>query len=222
MTQAISTSSVFAEGGPVFVATLVCGAAAFLVFVERLVQLHRVRIRFTDFLAGIFNILSKGKVREAIAICDETAGPVARIAHSAILHRTDAPEDLRAVLDNAGKVEVARMERRLRVLSTIMHAAPLLGLLGSAIGGLRTVRAMQAQLPLVQAIDLTDGLATALLCAAAGLAVAIVAYVMFNIVIVRIDRIILDMEQATADILAFIPTLDANLADSAEQGDGQG
>lgn len=195
------------EGGPIFTAILVCGLLAFLIFAERLIQLHRARIRFSDFLAGIFNILSKGKIREAVAICDETAGPIARIAHTAILHRADKPDDLRSIVEMAGKTEIARMERRLRVLSTIMHTAPLLGLLGGVMGGLRTVRAMQASLPLVQAPDLTAGLASALLCAAAGLAVSIVAFVMFNIVLVRIDRIILDMEQATSDILAFMPTI---------------
>lgn len=218
----MTTPSTIQEGGPVFVAILVCGLIAALIFVERLVQLHRARIRFTDFLAGIFNILSKGKIREATAICDETAGPIARIAHSAILHRADAPDTLKSVVENAGKVEIARMERRLRVLSAIMHATPLLGLLGGVLGGLRTVHAMQASLPLVQMLDLTEGLASALLCAAAGLAVSIVSFVMFNIILVRIDRIILDMEQATADILAFIPTIAAIPGDAPTVSKGKG
>lgn len=197
----------FKEGGPVFVAILACGFCALAVFFERIVVLRRARIRFSDFLSGIFNILSKGKIREAVAICDETPGPVAKLAHSAISHRELPQENLREILDNTGKTEVARMERRLRVLSTIMHAAPLLGLLGGALGALKTVRTMQANLPLVQAVDLTAGLSSALVCASAGLAVAVIAYIALSIVSVRIDRVIIDMEQAAADIMAFMPSL---------------
>lgn len=195
------------EGGPVFAATLAIGIVALAVFVERLIVLHRARIRFSDFLTGVFNILSKGKVREALAICDETAGPVARLAHSAIMHRGDNPEDLRAALDDAGKVEVARLERRLRIISAIMHVAPLMGLLGGALGGLRVVRTLQSSGQLVQTLDLTNGLATALLCAAAGLAVTILSFILSAIATARIDQIILDMEQAAADLLAFMPTV---------------
>ena len=209
----------FKEGGPIFAACLACGVVAIVVFVERIIQLHRARIRFSDFLAGVFNILEKGKVREALAICDETAGPVARITHSAIMHRADSREDLQTAMENAGKAEIARMERRLRVISTIMHTAPLLGLLGCVCGGLAMVRSIQANQTLVQTLDLTSGLAEALQCTAAGLAVAIMAFAMFNIVVVRIDRIILDMDQAAADILAFIPTLGATASDGDAPSD---
>jgi biopolymer transport protein ExbB len=184
----------FKEGGPVFVAILACGFCALAVFFERIVVLRRARIRFSDFLSGIFNILSKGKIREAVAICDETPGPVAKLAHSAISHRELPQENLREILDNTGKTEVARMERR------------LLGLLGGALGALKTVRTMQANLPLVQAVDLTTGLSSALVCASAGLAVAVIAYIALSIVSVRIDRVIIDMEQAAADIMAFMPS----------------
>lgn len=211
----------FHEGGPVFAATLGLGAVAFAVFVERLVTLHRARIRFSDFLAGVFNILSKGKVREALAICDETAGPVARLAHTAIMRRGDPPENLRLAMENSGKSEIARMERRLRLISAIMHIAPLMGLLGCALGGLRTVRTLQADGQLVQTLDLTAGVSSALLCAAAGLAVTILSFAMSAIVAARIDRIILDMCQAADDILAFLPTVASVTAD-AEKAPAEG
>ena len=208
------------EGGAVFVATAIAGVVAACVFVERLVVLHRTRIRFSDFLSGVFNILSKGKIREALAICDETPGPVSKLVHCAIMHKDDAPEALREAITNAGNIEVARMERRLRVISTIMHAAPLLGLLGGALGAIRFVRTIQVSGQLVQTLDLTSGLVTALLCFSGGLAVSIVSFVMFNIVAVRIDRIILDMEQAASNVMAFIPTIPPDARDARPKGRG--
>ncbi len=201
--------SLIREGGIVLVAIAACGIGAVAVFIERLVFLHKARIHYGDFLSGIFNILEKGKVREAIALCDEVPGPVARLVHSAVMHRDESRESLRMIMENAGRAEIARMERRLAVLSTIIQAAPLLGLLGGLLGMLRTVLALRAEIPVVQALDLTGGLVQALVDAVAGLAVAIPAYVMFSILVVRIDRIVLDMEQATADILAFLPRLAA-------------
>lgn len=210
------------EGGPVFITILVCGAGAVAIFVERLVYLHKARIRFSDFLSGIFNILEKGKAREAVALCDEVPGPVARLMHCAIMHRDESRESLRLVLDNAGRAEISRMERRLTVLSTIIHSAPLLGLLGGLLGVLETVIALRApEMPVVQTIDLTQGLLRALVNAAGGLVVAIPAYVMFNILVVRIDRIVLDMEQATADILAFMTRLPPSLRPAPAKAEDQ-
>lgn len=200
----MAENSFIAHGGPILAAIAACAVCAFLVFFERLIVLHRSRIRYGDFLAGFFNILSKGKVREALAICDETPGPVARIAHSAVMQRSASADALRDVLANVGKAEVARMERRLQILSAIVHAAPMLGLLGAVLGALDSVKAIRCGLPLVQGSDLAAGLSSALECTAAGLAVSILAYFMFAIVTVRIDRIILDMEQASSDIWAFI------------------
>lgn len=210
--------SLLREGGPILAAIGLGGLFALAVFFERLVYLHKARIRFSDFLFGIFNILEKGKVREAVSLCDETPGPVSRLMHSAIMHRGEGRDELRAVLDNAGRAEIARMERRLTVLSTIIQAAPLLGLAGTMIGILKTVLTVRERFPLVQTIDMTSGLVEALVCSIGGLAVAIPAYFMFSILVVRVDRIVLDMEQASADILAFMarfagkPPIDADKA----------
>lgn len=211
-------NSLLQEGGPVLLAIIILAIGSVIVFVERLVYLHKARIRFSDFLSGIFNILSKGKVREAIAICDEAPGPVARLMHSAILHRGESKEGLRLILDNAGRSEIARMERRITVLSTIIQIAPLLGLLGSLLGIFNSVVAIRTNLPIVQTIDLTSGLFQSLITAIAGLATAIPAYVMYNILVVRIDRIVIDMEQASTDILAFITNLQSIGSDESGIG----
>lgn len=208
--------NIIKEGGPIFIIILLCGLAAIIVFLGRLIHLHRSRIQFADFLNGVFNILEKGKFREASAICSEVPGPISMLMHSAIMHRHESRDELRLVLENTGRAEIARMERRLTVLSTIVQATPLLGLLGGLIGILNTVIILRAELPLVQTIDLTSGLLQALINAIAGLAVAIPSYIMFNILVVRIDRIVLDMEQASADIIAFMARIPLDAPNAEE------
>ena len=192
------------EGGPVFWIIAGCGVVALAVFGERMLHLRRARIRYGDFLKGVFNILEKGNVSEALALCEEAPGPVVHLVRTAILHRDAPRETLRDALDNAGHAEISRMERRLVILGTIVQLAPLLGLLGSFLGVLETVLVLRNQAPLVQSVDVTGGLVRALVTSVAGIMVAIPAYAMFNLLVIRIDRIVLDMEQATSEIAAFM------------------
>ena len=198
--------TLFHDGGPVFWVICLCGIVAVAVFIERLVHLRRARISYSDFLNGVFNILEKGKIREALSLCDEAPGPVVKLMHTAIVNRNESHDTLRQTLENAGQAEISRMERRLVILSTIIQGAPLLGLLGTLLGILEMVLEMRNNLPLVYSTDLTGGLVRSLICAIAGLIVAIPSYAMFNLLVIRIDRIVLDMEQATSDIMAFMKT----------------
>ena len=208
---------IFHKGGPVFLIICLAGLAALAIFLERIVRLRQARIRYEDFLNGVFNILEKGKIREAAALCDDSPGPVVKLMRAAILHRDEPREALRQILDNTGRAEISRMERRLAALSTITQATPLLGLLGSLLGVLGTVQTMRGELPLVQTLDVTEGLVRALVTSIGGLAVAIPAFVMYNILVVRIDRIVLDMEQASGDILAFMSRWNRHDEDTGEE-----
>jgi biopolymer transport protein ExbB len=194
----------FEQGGVVFALIAFCGAWAFAVYVERTLHLHRARIRADDFLKGIFNILRRDNVTEALTICDETPGPVAYLVRTAILHRAESRERLREALDDASLAEISRMERRLVVIATVAQIAPLLGLLGTVLGILDSVLVVQQQAPLIQSADLMGGLRKALITTAAGLTVAIPCYAMFNLLVIRIDRIVLDMERAASEIIGFL------------------
>ena len=96
------------------------------------------------------------------------------------------------------------MERRLAVIAVITQIAPLLGLLGTVFGMLETLLLMQDQAPLNQSFDVTQGLFQALITTAAGLMVALPCYAMFNLLVIKIDRIVLDMEQSASDVLAIL------------------
>ena len=192
------------SGGPVLWLILALGAIALVVFLERSLQLHRDRIDSTDFLQGIFNALRRGNAQEALALCEETPGPVARLAGVAIRRRGAPRERLLQELDQAGTAEVARMERRLAFLSLIAQAAPLLGLLGTALGILRSLLAWRAALPLADSAGIADGLVAAALTTAAGLAVALPCYLGFNVLVVKIDRLVLDMRDAASECVWFL------------------
>ncbi len=192
------------EGGLVAWIILGCGMAAVGVFLERVLALHRARIKSEDFIAGIRNNLTRKNVAEALAICDDTPGPVAEIVKVAIMNQGADRDTLRAAVENTGRIEIARMERRLVVLATIAQVAPIFGLLGTVLGMIKGVQAMRAAAPLVQATDVMAGLMPALVSTAMGLSVAAPCYIAFNFLVGKVEKIVIDMEGASAEILNFM------------------
>jgi biopolymer transport protein ExbB len=189
--------------GPVFWVLAVLAAVAVFTYFERLIDLRRAQIDYQDFLKGVENVLDAGNVDEALAICEDTPAPVAQIVATAIRHRGGSARLLREAVDSQGRAEVGRLDRRLAVLAIIGQAAPLLGLLGTVIGFIKTVMALNAQ-PLVSRADLLNGSMEALVSAALGLAVAIPVAVMYGSLRVRLDRTVVDLEAAASQIVGHI------------------
>lgn len=191
--------------GPVLwvvILIFVCGLAAFAAFVERGFHLHRARIKSDDFLRGIFNILKAGNIEEAVTICEETPGPVARIARTAILHRADSREMLEAAVNDSGLSEISRLETHVGVISIVAQVAPLLGLLGTVFGLMTLLGDMEASQ--WQSAAITLGLKKALVATAAGLVVAIPCYAAYSLIIGKIESQVIEMEQTASEIIAFL------------------
>lgn len=195
---------ILGQGGSVMWVIVIAGLGALVVFIERSLHLHRARIKFEDFLKGIFNILRRQNPDEALAICDETPGPVAYIVRTAILNRDADRDAMRTAVHDASTAEVSRLERRLVVIATVAQVAPLLGLLGTVLGMLDFLMVMQLQAPLVHVGDVMGGLLKAMTTTAAGLMVAIPCYAAFNLLVVKIDRLVLDMEKTSSEVVAFL------------------
>jgi biopolymer transport protein ExbB len=192
------------SGGPVFLLILLAGAVAVVVFIERFFHCHRAQINSTEFLNGVRNVLRRDNVVEAISICDATPGPVARLVKTAILNRDNGRDRVREALEEAGLVEVPRLEEKLNLLATIAQLAPLLGLFGTVIGLMGTFQKLQNAGPTAHAGDLSDGVWRALICCAAGLAVSIPAHAAYNYLVSRVNSIVLDMERAATEIVNIV------------------
>src|SRR5438874_12123869 len=111
-----------------------CSIISIAVFAERLFYLHRATIHVGEFLKGLSNLISRRNFAEALHESAGTPGPVARVVHSAII-RYDAPRsELRDFVQEAGQLEVPKLERFRGVPATLAFVAPLLGLLGAVAG----------------------------------------------------------------------------------------
>jgi len=196
--------TLLANGGPVIWLILIAAATAAVVFVERALFCHRSQINSAEFLNGVRTVLKRENVVEAISICDATPGPVARLVKAAILNRDQGRERVREAVEEAGLVEVPRLEEKLNLLATIAQIAPLLGLFGTIIGFIRVFMKLQAAGLYAHMDTLSQGVWESLICAAAGIAVAIPAHAGYNYLVSRVNKIVLDMERAAAEIVNIV------------------
>ena len=192
------------HGGLMIWVLMAASTVAILVFAERLLHYHRAQINSMEFLNGVRNVLKRDNIVEAVSICDATPGPVARLVKVAILNRDRGRDAVRETLEEAGLVELPRLEEKLNALATIAHIAPLLGLLGTVLGFIKVFTAMQKAGPAAYAGDLSLGVWQALISSAAGLALAIPCYVGYNYLVGRMNSIVLDMEKASTEIVNMV------------------
>ena len=188
------------SGGVVLWTIIAVGAASTWIFFIRYFDLRRAHIVYADFMAGLENIIEKGHDREAIAVCEETMAPVAKVVAAALRRRGESLDSVREAAEMAARGEIRRFSRRLSVLQTVIQTAPLLGLFGTMVGFAKAVVAIGGK-NLVTRFDLLPLMGPALACAAAGLLVAVLVHVMHALLRARLEHLTADLDAATNYII---------------------
>ena len=195
------------KGGPMLYLIILCSILAFGVVIERIYHLNRARIDANKFMENIISVLKRNKIIEAIELCNATPGPIAHIIKAGILKHDRSKPEIKEAVEEAAELEVPRLEKHLPVLATIAHIAPLLGLLGTVTGMIKSFQVIQqkaaAMVP-VNPGDLAGGIWEALLATLAGLAVAIPTYVAYNYLVSQVDGLLYDMERSATDLVNLL------------------
>jgi len=192
------------KGGPAMWGILALSIVGVAVFLERLVYLHRAQVRVGEFLRGLANLVRDDRLEEVRKQCLATPGPVARVALSAVLARDCPRAELRDIVQEAGQLEVPRLERHLSLLGGIAYAAPLLGLLGTVLGLLEAFYLVSTQGGYATVADLSGAVYQSLISAAAGLAVAIPALIGAGYINARVQDLVHDMERAGIEMVNLL------------------
>ena len=193
-----------AKGGTVMWLLVLLGLVAAVVFVERLLFLHRGQIRSTEFLNGIKNLLEKNRLMEALTLCEETPGPVAKVIKAGLRHAGDDEQALRFAVQEAALAEIPVLERRIGALAAIAQIAPLFGLLGTILGMINTFQLFNQGGSYATPAVLAGGMWQALLTAAAGIMVAIPAQLGRHFLSGRVRALVQDMEWAGNELMRFL------------------
>jgi biopolymer transport protein ExbB len=192
------------QGGPLMYPLLFISLLGFVIFIERTLFLHKGQIGTEDFLGGIKNLVRKKRLVEALTLCEDTPGPLARIVKSALLHFGESKDAIRSSIQGAAIVEIPELERRIGTLATLARVAPLLGFLGTLISVLQALYFLEAAN--ADSGEFSRLLAEALITSASGLAIGVMAVLAHHFLMGRVRALVHDFELVGHEIYEFLTT----------------
>lgn len=167
---------------------------------ERIWTLTRASVNTRKFLARLHNALKEGGIEAAAAECENTQGPVASILHAGLARSSKGLEAVEKAISNAGSIEMAFLERGMLVLTTVIVLAPMLGFTGTVAGMVDAFDAIKKANDISPAV-VAGGISKALLTTLFGLVVAMTIQLFYNYFTSRIDKLIIDMEESSVELM---------------------
>ena len=173
-------------------------------FVERFRLIKRASKLDENFMNRIKDNILDGKMDAARNLCQSNESPVARMIEKGISRIGKPLKDIGAAIENTGKLEVYRMEQNLASLATISGAAPMIGFLGTVIGMILAFHEMAAAGGQIDVEMLAEGIYTAMSTTVAGLVVGIMAYVGYNYLVSKVDKVVYTMEANATEFMDLL------------------
>ncbi|MDP5105280.1 MAG: MotA/TolQ/ExbB proton channel family protein [Polaribacter sp.] len=192
-------------GGQIIIAILVVLlAVALYIYFERFFAIKAASKVDKNFMNQIKDFVSNGKLESANALCKNTDTPTARLIGKGISRIGKPLDDIHTAIETAGKLEVYQLEKNVSVLATIAGVAPMIGFLGTVIGMIVAIHAIANAGGQIDIKMLSDGLYTAMTTTVAGLIVGIIAYITYNHLVVKTDKIVYQMEAKSVEFLDLL------------------
>jgi biopolymer transport protein ExbB len=192
-------------GGQIIIAILFTLLAVGLyIYFERFFAIKAASNVDEHFMDQIRDYVSNGKLESASALCEKKNTPTARLIRKGISRIGKPLEDINSAIETAGKLEVYQLEKNVSVLATIAGAAPMIGFLGTVIGMIIAIHEIANAGGQIDIKMLSDGLYTAMTTTVAGLIVGIIAYITYNHLVVRTDKVVYQMEAMSVDFLDLL------------------
>jgi biopolymer transport protein ExbB len=192
-------------GGNIIMGTLgLLSIYAIYILIERFSTIKKASVEDESFLKSIKNFVEQKDIQAAKTLCKNTDNPVSRMIEKGI-DRIDKPmTDISAAIENQGKLEVYKMENNLANLATIAGAAPMIGFLGTVIGMIVAFHEMASAGGNIDVEMLSKGIYTAMVTTVGGLVVGIIAYIAYNFLVSKIDKVIFQLEARTTEFLDLL------------------
>jgi len=174
------------------------------VFFERLLYLHKATIRVGELLGGVALLIRNGRTEEALGECSASYGPVARVLQAALMRPREERAVLQSITEDAALLEIPKLERNLPILASLAYVTPLVGLLGTVLGLLDAFLVLSAHGGYATTAELSRSVYESLLNAAAGLGVAIPAFLGHSYLTSRVNDIVHDMERGGIEVVNLL------------------
>ena len=168
--------------------------------VERMITLTKASVNSRKFVARVNQALDDSGVEAGIQVCVQTPGPVASIYHAALSRVSKGVDQVEKAITNAGGIEMAFLEKNLIWLATVIAIAPMLGFTGTVAGMVVAFDTIKKANDISPAI-VAGGISQALLTTLFGLIVAMIIQFFHNYFLSRIDKLIVDMEESSTELV---------------------
>jgi len=178
--------SLIVKGGPVMIPILLGSIVALAIILERASKLWKIRLNFAQFAQEIFLLLERGQVQKAIERCGKVKHPIAEVFKLGIMNRSLRREELEGMMEREGEEQVQYLEQYLGALLIIIGIEPMMGFLGTIVGLIRAFMAWEQLGPNITVSALASGIYQAMITTAAGLSIAIPAFIIYHLIVGKI------------------------------------
>lgn len=189
------------KGGWVLAILAVLSIIAVYIFIERFVAITKASKEEKNFMNNIRDFIHEGRVDSAVTLCKNNESPIARMIEKGLARIGKPLNDINAAIENVGKLEVSKLEKNIAGLATIAGAGPMLGFLGTVMGMIRAFYDMSMAGNNIDIALLSTGIYQAMITTVAGLIVGIVAYVAYNILVARVEKLVFKLEARATEFM---------------------
>lgn len=192
------------SGGWLMIVLLILSIVAVYIFASKWWMIYKAGKIEKNFMNEIRDLIHDGKIKSAVALCQKSDTPSARLVEKGIERIGRPLQDIQTAVENMGNVEVARLEKGLPMLATIAGGAPMIGFLGTVTGMIRAFFNMSTAGNNIDIALLSGGIYEAMVTTVGGLAVGIIAYFAYNWLNAQISNLVFKMETVTVDFMDLL------------------
>ena len=192
------------KGGWMMIPIILLSFIAAYIFIERYYVIKRANKEDQNFMNRIKDYIHDDKIEAALALCKSTNTPSARMIEKGISRLGRPLQDINTAIENVGKLEISKLEKGFPTLATITGAEPMLGFLGTVIGMVQSFYTMSQAGNNIEVSMMSGGIYTALITTVAGLSVGILGYFAYNSLVVRVERVVFNLEATLTEFMDIL------------------
>jgi biopolymer transport protein ExbB len=202
--QELRFGDLLVKGGVIMIPIGILAVLGLVIFFERYFTIRKAAKNESNLMIQVRSSILSGNLQSAIAICKNSDSPLGRMLQKGLLRIGRPIKDIEGAIENIGKLEVAKLEKNIGILGIIAGIAPMFGFLGTIYGVIKIFYDI-AQSGNLSISTISGGLYVKMVTAAAGLFVGMVAYILYHVLNMMVDKVILKLE---TDAIEFIDLLE--------------
>lgn len=202
--EKLSLWKMMLKGGWIMIPLVIMSIIAIYLFIERFLTINKASKEENNFMNNIRDFVHNGRLDSAMALCKNNQSPLARMIEKGLMRIGKPLSDINAAIENVGRLEVSRLEKGIAAIATIAGSAPMIGFLGTVTGMVRAFYDMSKAGNNINIQLLSSGIYEAMVTTIAGLIVGITAYICYNILVARVEKVVFQLEARATEFMDLL------------------